>query len=124
MPRDAGGGQGKSKPEMIREVLEEDPGLSSPRVRAAVWERYGGEVTAPEIARARQKLRQAQAPPVAVEPPPPAKAKPKPRQPAAAPKRPAGVRAKDFASAEVTVQQLSAMLEVAEEVGGLRRLRG
>src|SRR5437899_9692438 len=114
MPRDAGGGQGKSKPEMIREVLEEDPGLSSPRVRAAVWERYGGEVTAPEIARARQKLRQAQAPPVAVEPPP-ARAKPRPRKaarPAAsAPKRPAGVRAKDFAGAEVTVQQLSAMLE-------------
>jgi hypothetical protein len=36
---------------------------------------------------------------------------------------PAEFRAKDYAGADVTVQQLSAILEVAEEVGGLRQLR-
>jgi hypothetical protein len=36
---------------------------------------------------------------------------------------PAEFRAKDYAGAEVTVQQLSAILEVAEEIGGLRQLR-
>jgi hypothetical protein len=36
---------------------------------------------------------------------------------------PAEFRAKDYAGADVTVQQLSAILEVAEEIGGLRQLR-
>src|SRR5688572_24891522 len=67
MPRDSGGGQGKSKPEMIREVLEEDPETPAPRIRAAVWERYGAEVTTQEVAQVRKKLRQAQAPPGPVE---------------------------------------------------------
>src|SRR5947207_15960525 len=121
MPRGDGGGQGKSKPEMIRDVLSETPDLPAPKVRAAVWERFGGEVTTQEIARVRQKLRQAQAEP---EPPPapaaePARPAPRKRPRAAAvepvPRKkspPAAIRSKDYAGAEVTVQQLSAILEV------------
>src|SRR5205085_10867086 len=79
MARDADGGQGKSKPEMIREVLEESPDLTAPRVRTAVWERYGGEVTTQEIARVRQKLRESRAQDRPAEKPPaapPRKTKP------------------------------------------------
>jgi hypothetical protein len=131
MARDAGGGQGKSKPEMIREVLEESPELTAPRVRTAVWERYGGEVTTQEIARVRQKLREARAEDRPAEKPPAAPPR-KPREarhrspegPSRRTKTPKpDIRSKDFADAQVTVQQLSAILEVADEVGGLRRLR-
>src|SRR5439155_6662547 len=122
MPRDATGGQGMSKPEMIQEVLTDAPDLPAPKVRAAVWDRYGGEVTAREIAGMRKKLRQpaehADAAP---------RAKPRPevaeRKPAARVRRrrlshtarkkgaAGAVRAKDFKAAEVTVKQLSAILE-------------
>jgi hypothetical protein len=38
-------------------------------------------------------------------------------------KRPAcAIRLRDYAAADVTVKQLSAILEVADQVGGLRRL--
>src|SRR5436305_6721457 len=108
MPRGDGGGQGKSKPEMIRDVLRETPDLPAPKVRAAVWERFGGEVTTQEIARVRQKLRQAQTVP---EPPPPPAAEParpavrkRAKAPAAAPAprkkaSPPGIRSKDYAGA-------------------------
>lgn len=114
MPRGDGGGQGMSKPAMIQDVLTEAPDLPAPKVRSAVWERFGGEVTTREIARVRQKLRQARA-----EPAPPPAAEPARRKKAA----PAAIRAKDYTGAEVTVQQLSAILEVATEAGGLKRLR-
>lgn len=125
MPRADIDVNGKSKPEMIREVLEGDPDLATPTVQAAVWDRFSGEVTAQEILQVRKKMRQAGA----VEPPKPPASKPRTAnrrtrpKPAAAVRRKAGVvRAKDFDSADVTVKQLSAILEVAEEVGGLRRL--
>jgi hypothetical protein len=121
MPRDRGGRDGMPKPEMIREVLEQDPKLPTRQVQSAVWERFGGEVTPREIASVRRKLRQTPA----AEPPAPAvpsAARQGPRKPPRK-KRAAGVRAGDFAGAEVTVGQLSAILEVAQEVGGLRRLR-
>ena len=40
MPRDRDGRQEKPKPQMIQEVLEEKPDLSTRRVQAAVFERY------------------------------------------------------------------------------------
>src|SRR5262249_7341640 len=48
---------GLSNEEMIARVLKADPGLPTPEVRAVVWERYEGEVTAAEIARVRKRLR-------------------------------------------------------------------
>ncbi len=147
MPKTDGVGQGKSKPEMIREVLSEQPNVPAPAIRSAVWERFGAEVTTQEIAQVRKKLRQAEAPEVAVaarpESPPrtkPVRERPSPPKESATMKRepakkapageqprkkvaPADFRAKDFDSAEVTVKQLSAILEVAEEVGGLRKLQ-
>ncbi len=146
MARDRGGRDGKPKPEMIREVLQDAPGMPARQVQSAVWERFGGEVTTREIAQVRRKLREAGAGPAAPEPRPVEKAMPstaradrdpeaaeKPaRKPAKSPeaaaapvrrKRAAGVRARDFAGADVTVQQLSAILEVADKVGGLRRLQ-
>jgi len=133
MPRDASGGHGKSKPEMIREVLEEAPDLPAPQIRATVWDRFGGEVTTQEIAHMRKKLRQGQNGTPEPAAPPPAKARPERAErkrvadrplveTAARKKPPAAIRARDFSAAEVTVKQLSAILEVAEQVGGLRRL--
>jgi hypothetical protein len=133
-----------SKPAMIRAVIGGHLDLPSAEVRAAVWERFEAEVTTQEVAQVRKKLRQAtaengQASVVATETPPPkpdsrgkARTKDLPQEPAAgAPaqaRRPSkaatpGFRAKDFAGAAVTVQQLSAILEVAAEAGGLRKLR-
>jgi hypothetical protein len=49
------------------------------------------------------------------------------RRPSEGPPRkkvvPVDFRAKDYAGAEVTVKQLSTILEVAEEIGGLRKLQ-
>jgi hypothetical protein len=127
MPRDDTAGQGKSKPEMIRSVLEADADMAATTVQAAVWEQFGGEVTAREIAAERKKLRQVEAPPAETPRPPKPRAaerrdRPKavagPRKKSAA----GSVRAKDFGAADVTVKQLSAILEVANDVGGLRRL--
>ena len=70
MPRDRNGRQEKPKPQMIQEVLEEKPDLSTRRVQAAVFERYGGEVTPREVSQARRKLRQALAAPPDEGPPP------------------------------------------------------
>jgi hypothetical protein len=153
MPREQGGGPAATKPEMIAAVIGGDVDRPAAEVRAEVWERYEQEVTTQEIARVRKKLRQDQAgaadgsaasrPAAVAEPPPerPKKSKPakarakepaperksadagKPRAKGAPRKRPAGIRAKDFAGAAVTVQQLSAILEVADETGGLGRLR-
>jgi hypothetical protein len=128
MPGDENGGQGKSKPEMIRDVLEGDPDLPAPKIRAAVWDRFGGEVTTQEIAHVRKKMRQstAAAPPVEAPRTEVASRKSADRAKNAAPgrkKKPAAaIRARDYAAADVTVKQLSAILEVAEQVGGLRRL--
>src|SRR5262245_41348306 len=116
MPREATGGHGKSKPEMIRDVLEESPDLPAPRIRAAVWDRFGGEVTAQEIARVRKKMRESQNGMPASEPQPPSEAAPADRKRphtarrAESPPRkksPAAIRARDFAGADVTVKQLS-----------------
>jgi hypothetical protein len=129
MPRNRDGHEGKPKPEMIREVLEEKPDLPTRRVQAAVWERYGGEVTPREVAQVRRKLRQEQAPPpeeapaaeaVAPAARPPRKRAARTKQP---PRRRRSAPAEDAAAAEVTVRQLSAILEAAGEAGGLRRLR-
>src|SRR3954464_2273620 len=103
MPRGDGGGPERSKPEMIRDGLSETPDLPAPKVRAAVWERFGGEVTTQEIARVRQKLRQSEAAPEPPAPtPPPARpaARKRAKVPAAAPAprkkaAPAGIRSKD-----------------------------
>ena len=125
MPRDRDGRQEKPKPQMIQEVLEEKPDLSTRRVQAAVFERYGGEVTPREVAQARRKLRQAlTAPPD--EGPPAEEPAPKPprKKPARAKKkRTAAPPVDTTAGAQVTLQQLSAILAVAEEAGGIRRLR-
>ncbi len=124
MPRDRDGREGKPKPQMIREVLEEKPDLPTRRVQAAVWERYGGEVTPREIAQVRRKLRREQTPPpeeAPAEAVAPAAGPPRKRSAKARRRRPAP--AADAAGAEVTVRQLSAILEAAGEVGGLRRLR-
>src|SRR5215203_88908 len=131
MPRDANDGDAKSKPAMIREVLTGDLDLPTPKVQAAVWERFGGEVTAQEIARERKKLKPTAGPgtssPLAETPMPKPVRRPKAEKAKPAPrcKRPGGgsVRANDFGAGEVTVTQLAAILEVADEVGGLRRLR-
>src|SRR5437763_13224899 len=114
MPRGDGGGPEMSKPEMIRDVLRETPDLPAAKVRAAVWERFGGEVTTQEIARVRQKLRQSEAAPEPPPAPPPAPARPAARKrakapaPVPAPRKkaaPVAIRSKDYAGAEVTVQQ-------------------
>lgn len=146
MARDSRGGNGKSKPELITEVLTEDPGRPTPKVQSAVWERFGEAVTAREIAAARRKLREITAtatPPTPAEPvtpaaptaarvrkervrtmkpapngdTPSAKPRKKPRPKLSLPPTP------DPGAAEVTVGQLSAILDVAQEVGGLRRLQ-
>jgi hypothetical protein len=127
MPRAAIDGTGKAKPDMIREVLEVDPDLPAPSVQAAVWDRFGGEVTAQEIAHVRKKMRQtepAEAKPAATPKPRAANRRTRPKPAPVARKKPAAgaIRAKDFDAADVTVKQLSAILEVANEVGGLRRL--
>lgn len=128
MPRVRDGQQEKPKSEMIREVLEEKPDLSTRRVQAAVWERYGGEVTPREVSQGRRKLRQDLAAPqedTPPSPPPPApKMLPKKKPERVAKKRPAAEPpVDDSAGAEVTVKQLSAILTVAEEAGGIKRLR-
>jgi hypothetical protein len=113
----------KSKSDMIRAVLNTDPTLAAPTVQAAVWDRFSGEVTAQEIARVRKKMRQAgsaDADKAAV--PKPRSASRRTGSKAAGRKKRDPVRATDFEGADVTVKQLSAILEVAEEVGGLRRL--
>lgn len=141
MPRVRGGAEGMPKPEMIRAVLRDNPDLPAPQVQATVYERYGGAVTTREVAQVRKKLRQPdatpepapaaprttrakKAPPVAEDLPVPVEdeapiEEPAPRKRSEA-KRP---RATDYARADVTVKQLSAILAVAEEVGGLKRLR-
>ena len=126
MPRDRNGQQEKPKPEMIHEVLEEKPDLSTRRVQAAVWERYGGEVTPREVAQARRKLRQALTAPPDEGPPPveePAPKAPRKRPIRGKKKRAAAPLVDDTAGAKVTLPQLSAILAVAEEAGGIRRLR-
>lgn len=126
MPRDRDGRQETPKPQMIHEVLEEKPDLSTRRVQAAVFERYGGEVTPREVAQARRKLRQALAAPPDEGPPPaeePAPKTPRKRPARSKKKRAAAPPADDTAGAAVTIQQLSAILAVAEEAGGIRRLR-
>jgi hypothetical protein len=127
MPRDRNGRQETPKPQMIHEVLEEKPDLSTRRVQAAVFERYGGEVTPREVAQARRKLRQALTAPPDEGPPPAAEPTPKksPRkQPARGKKkRAAPPPVDDAAGAGVTLPQLSAIFAVAEEAGGIRRLR-
>jgi hypothetical protein len=128
------------KPEMIRAVLRDNPDLPAPQVQTTVYERYGGAVTTREVAQVRKKLRQpdatpepapaaprttrAKKPPAVAESPAPAEEEtpaeePAPRKRSEA-KKP---RATDYARADVTVKQLSAILAVAEEVGGLKRLR-
>ena len=125
MPRDRNGRQEKPKPQMIQEVLEEKPDLSTRRVQAAVFERYGGEVTPREVSQARRKLRQALAappdegPPAAEEPAP--KKEPS-RRAARVKKKRAATPVDAAAGANVTLPQLSAILAVAEQAGGLRRL--
>jgi hypothetical protein len=131
MPRVDGTEQGVSKSDMIAQVMAGQLEMPAPRIRAAVWRQFGAEVTTQEIAQARKKLRQAQAPAGPVKEP--AKDMPKKKPEAAAkvqpderpPKKaaPARVRARDYAGADVTVKQLSAILEVAEQVGGLGALR-
>jgi hypothetical protein len=130
MPQESSGGQGKSKPEMIRDVLADDPDLPAPKVRTAVWDRFAGEVTTQEITRERKKMRQAD-PPKHEAPYAAPRANAPDRKTAERPRRSdkpvrnkaAGpIRARDFAAADVTVKQLSAILEVAEQAGGLRRL--
>ena len=126
MPRERDGRQEKPKPLMIQEVLEEKPDLSTRRVQAAVWERYGGEVTPREVAQARRKLRQALAAPPDEGPPPiaePAPRKEPRKRSARAKKRRAAPPVDVTAGADVTLPQLSAILSVAEEAGGLRKLR-
>jgi hypothetical protein len=124
MPRDRDGRPEKPKPLMIREVLEEKPDLSTRRVQAAVWERYGGEVTPREVAQARRKLRQALA--ALPDEGPPTEPAPKPSR-----KRPARARKKrtvaplvdDAIAGDVTMRQLDVIHAAAEEAGGLRKLR-
>jgi hypothetical protein len=126
MPRDRDGRQEKPKPQMIQEVLEEKPDLSTRRVQAAVFERYGGEVTPREVSQARRKLRQALAAPPDEGPPaaevPAPKKEPRKRPAKAKRKRAAAGPIDVTAGATVTLPQLSAILAVAEEAGGLRRL--
>jgi hypothetical protein len=110
---------------MIQEVLEEKPDLSTRRVQAAVFERYGGEVTPREVAQARRKLRQALAAPPDEGPPPaetPAPKKEPRKKPVRIKKKRAAPPVDVTAGANVTLPQLSAILAVAEEAGGLRRL--
>jgi hypothetical protein len=114
---------GKPKSEMIREVLASDQNLATPSVQAAVWDRFGGEVTAQEIGQVRKKMRQS----VVAQPkqhltPKPRSVSRRTRRKSGARKKAGPIRANDFDAAEVTVKQLSAILEVAEQVGGLRRL--
>jgi hypothetical protein len=125
MPRERNGRPEKPKPQMIQEVLEEKPDLSTRRVQAAVWERYGGEVTPREVAQARRKLRQALAAPPDEGPPPTAEPAPKgPRKrPARGKKKRAAPLVVDDAAGDVTMRQLSAIHAAAEEAGGLRKLR-
>ncbi|HET6574682.1 MAG TPA: hypothetical protein VFG68_13830 [Fimbriiglobus sp.] len=124
MPRDRDGRQEKPKPQMIREVLEEKPDLSTRRVQAAVWERYGGEVTPREVAQARRKLRQAlAAPPDEGPPAEPAPKSPRKRPARAKKKRASAPLVDDAAAGDVTMRQLAAIHAAAEEAGGLRKLR-
>ncbi|HVK18470.1 MAG TPA: hypothetical protein VM533_16160 [Fimbriiglobus sp.] len=124
MARDRNGRQDKPKPEMIQEVLDEKPDLSTRRVQAAVFERYGGEVTPREVSQARRKLRQALAAPPDEGPPPAEEPAPKPprKRPARVKKKRAAPPVDAAAGANVTLPQLSAILAVAEQAGGLRRL--
>jgi hypothetical protein len=127
MPRADSDVSAKPKPEMIREVLTAEPDLAAAAVQAAVWDQFAGEVTAQEIAHVRKKMRQASAaetPPAARPKPRSASRRTRPKPGPVAHKKPAAgaIRAKDFDAADVTVKQLSAILEVANEVGGLRRL--
>lgn len=139
MPRVSGGKEGMPKPEMIRAVLRENPDLPAPQVQTTVYERYGGAVTTREVAQVRKKLRQTDAAPepapaaprttrakkvpIIEEPPVPVEEapieEPTPKKRADTKK----ARATDYTRADVTVKQLSAILAVAEEVGGLKRLR-
>src|SRR4051794_33951482 len=119
MPPAANDEPAKSKSDMIREVLDGTADLPATEVQATVWERFGGEVTAREIARERKKLRQADASgkqiPSPAKPRVRAAAPVRKRGPAAPRQKPGGpVRAKDFMAADVTVKQLSAILEAAE----------
>jgi hypothetical protein len=144
MPRGHVAVQERSKGELIAEVLGGNLDMPTANVRAAVWRRFGAEVTAREIAQVKQRLRKAEAGEESRTPGPPAespgrerkaeavdvtKEKPEPAKKAAAdgsPQKkapPPRIRAKDFAGAEVTVKQLSAILEVAEAAGGLRKLQ-
>src|SRR5438105_8797070 len=59
MPSHATDRHEPTKTDLIREVLAADPGASTPKVRAALFRRFGAEVTTAEVAQVRRKLRQA-----------------------------------------------------------------